>query len=371
MVPKRKPRVLIAEGGNHFKCIENTYHLLHTRCDLTFYYTESYFGVSDRLFPSKKNAKTIENKFHSTFYFLWLIFIGSRYEYIDVSTGPEGYHYTDVFRSLCFYVCCRLYGKKMILCLRNISPYLESTGGLACFIRSRCLKHISRFTFETSTQRAVFREDANLDQAPCGVRYDRYTDLLDTGTGPAPRNGERTRVGLLGGITPGRRDYKLICRVLSMMTASERSQLEFVTLGNCKTDRGMHIIEEISALVAVDWLEGWISDAQFDERGLSCDLLIAPQTEQYGTLKGSGSYGDAVYLRKKVILPAYADPDGEFQEMAVYYTNAEDLLATFREIKNIAKAPVDPSFYERFTTESVLKRLAEDLKLDCNLTRSG
>ena len=74
-----------------------------------------------------------------------------------------------------------------------------------------------------------------------------------------------------------------------------------------------------------------------------------------------------MYLRRKIILPAYADPEGEFKEMAVYYTNAEELLTIFREIKNIANAPADPVFYERFTTGNVFRSLVEDLRLDCKV----
>ncbi len=57
--------------------------------------------------------------------------------------------------------------------------------------------------------------------------------------------------------------------------------------------------------------------------------------KRYGTFKGSGSLGDAVYLRKKIILPNFVDVDKEFKEIAIYYNCLEDLQRIFNNIRKV------------------------------------
>ncbi len=368
-IKKRKPTVLVAEGGAHFKCIENTYQLLHKHCNLTFYFTESGYNGSDLMFPSKNKTRIIRNRTYTTLFFLWLIFVGREYDYIDISTGPERDKLNGLFRSICFYFCCRLYGRKMYLCIRSIPPYLESSGNIQSYIRSRCLKYIAGFTFETATQRAAFREHSDMEGALCGVRYDRYTDLLKVSDEALQENlnDAKVRIGMLGGIVPHRRDYQSIFNVLRKLSEEERAAIKIVTLGNCKEGRGTHVVKELEALVEVDWKLGYMTEAEFEARGVSCDFLIAPQSPdgQYGTLKGTGTLGDAVYLRKKIMLPRHLDPEEEFKEISLYYDDYEQLLAILKDIRNLSVSPTDPEYYEKYSTKSVYRKLVKDLELNC------
>ena len=110
-----------------------------------------------------------------------------------------------------------------------------------------------------------------------------------------------------------------------------KKKILFVTLGNTNGGEDNKILVELKKLVDIDITDGWISAEDFDKRGSMCDLLISPlrSSMEYGLYKGSGTFGDAVYLRKKVIIPSHVDPLYEFKETALYYDNIESLSQIF------------------------------------------
>ena len=175
----RHVKILIAEASNHTKCLENTYHLLESRINATFYYNRFPKGNHDVLFPSAKKANVIRNKFHSKTYFIWLLFYGRKYDYINVATGPENSHFSEIVNVIFFYFCCLAYGDKIILTIKNLRSYLKTTPGFFAFIRNKSIKKVKRFTFETETMKNCFARYVDLEKCFLGLGYDRYTDLLD------------------------------------------------------------------------------------------------------------------------------------------------------------------------------------------------
>lgn len=360
-------KVLIVEEFNHYKVLENLFHLFKDRYSITFYINKDTRKVKDLLSPSLKKARTIVNPVNGCVHFVWLLFFGHKFDKIYVSTGPEGKNYLESVNILFFYLCCVIFKEKITLNIKNLRPYLKSTPGIFSTIRSRSIKYIKSFTFETNTMREAFQKHTNLNQCFLGVVYDRYTDLLKTGTieKKEPCKNGKIRIGLLGTINPRRRDYTLICRVLSRLTKEERAKIVIVTLGGCTGGENNEIIKQIAKYVEVNCYDGFMSAEEFDMRGIYCDLLISPlkATMEYGEFKGSGSFGDAVYLRKKIILPQNVDPANEFKDISIYYKNEEELLSIFRNIILLSKEEVDHKYYyEKFTTENVFRQLAKDIK---------
>ncbi len=362
----RQPRVLIVEAYSHNKVLENLYWLLNKRCDLSFLVNQGASQSQNFLFPSANKAKLIVTKVHAPTIFVWLLFYGRRFDYINISTGPEGSHFSQIVNILSFYFCCRFYREKIILTVKRINPYLKSSGGLFSYIRNKSIKYLKRFTFETQTMRRIFSRIAGVHHSPLGVSYDRYSDLLS----PVLRDVKevdisgRIRIGLLGILNPERRDYELIIRVLTQLSSKQRSKLLFVTLGGVLGGAHHKVVRSISRYAEVDWIDGWVSAEDFDRRGASCHLLLSPLREgKYGKFNGSGSFGDTIYLRKRIILPLSADKDREFDEVSIYYRNSDELLAIFKNLEELSMAKLNPGFFERFTTENVFKKLVKDLRL--------
>jgi hypothetical protein len=365
--PGRTPRILVADGGDHYKILEQIYHLLHPHGNLTFYIVSSRHYDYRELFPSAVKTRVITSGLRGIPFYFMLLFRGARYDVINISTGPDGTHYTDLFRILCFHLCCLLYRHKIIFTVRNTLPYLPSTPGLFASIRSRSLRLLKRFTFETATMRDAFVEASGIRNALLGVSYDRYSDLLTAEmqkkyTAP---HGRRIRIGLLGSVNELRRDYGMVAEALATLGDAERSRLMFVTLGMCMGGREHPAIARLAAHVEVDVQAGVLSEDEFVERGCSCDLLISPLTlrKAYGVLNGSGSFGDAIFLRKKMILPRFADPRDEFAALCIYYADARELADVFRNAERHLAEGVPADTFERFTTRNVFKSLRMDLRL--------
>ena len=364
---EKRLKVLIAEAGDHYKILEQIYHLLHDKCELTFYIIDPRRYDYRELFPSVVKTRVLTCNLRGFPFFAWLLFYGARYDVINVSTGPDGSHYSEIVRIVFFYLCCLLYGRKIVLTLRNTHPYLESTRGLFAFIRSRGIRHVRRFTFETHTMRRVFAQSTARKDVLLGVSYDKYADATvpgDDRAGQPPRDG-KVKIGLVGTVNEERRDYALICEALSLLSAEQRTRLMFVTLGQCNEGLDHPAMQRLSKLVEVDCRQGLLSELEFVVRGRACDLLMAPLTSRkaYGTLHGSGAFGDAVYLQKWLILPRHADREGEFAPLCIYYSDARELAEVLCSLSYKLDEPIAPDFLDQFRKESVYAALVEDLRL--------
>lgn len=364
-----KPEVLVAEGSAHYKILEQIYHLLEPHCNLTFYLIDTKRYIWEELFPSSCKTRVIKCNLKGIPFFAKLILLGWRYEIIYISTGPDHDHWTDFFRVLTFYVVCKLYGNKIIFTFRNVYPYLKSTPGIYANLRNRCMRSLKRITFETATMRDTFINLQEVKEVLYGVTYDRYADVRPSCyIAPNQRTdiNNQIRIGLLGTISGERRNYDLLCEALGQVPEKLRSRLHIVTLGACDHGNRNMIIKKLSQYVSMDCQAGTLSEEDFWSRGQSCDVIISPlnQEKAYGTLFGTGSLGDAVYLRKKLIFPAFADPANEFSEICCYYSTATELAVVLRAIENLIADKVPDVYFENFYTKQVFDSLVRDLHLE-------
>lgn len=363
----RKLKVLVAEAGDHYKILEQIYHLLHDKCDLTFYLIDPKRYDYRELFPSARNARLLTCNLRGFLFFVWLLFYGARYDVINISTGPDGNHYSEIVRIVPFYLCCLLYGRKIILTLRNTRQYMESTPGVFAWLRRRAIQHVRRFTFETRTMRRIFAKSVSRKDLLLGVSYDKYTDVAvpgDDGSGQPLRDG-KIRIGLLGTVNEERRDYSVICDALGLLSPEQRSWLVFVTLGQCNEGLDHPAMKKLSQLAAVDCQAGLLSELDLVVRGRACELLMATlaSTKGYGTLHGSGAFGDAVHLQKRLILPRHADSEEEFAPICIYYSDAGELANVLGNLVHKLDQPIAPGFLDQFRKENVYTALIEDLRL--------
>lgn len=364
---KSRKKVLIAEGSDHYKILEQIYHLLRDKCDPTFYLVKPRRYNFVEMFPSAAKSRVEAESFRGVFFFMGVLVRGWRYDIIYISTGPEGSHYTDIVRVVGFYLCCLIYGNKTVLTIRNIAPFLSSSPGIFSWLRSRAVRHLSRFTFETATMKKEFFSRAQRRGAYYSVSYVCYPDTISAiaGDGVLERDESRLRIGLLGSVTEERRDYRLICDALRDMSQDARARIELVIMGECRGGQHNPVIKLFEGLARVDCTAGILSEKDFALRGKSCDLLLAPLNRQsaYGTLKGSGAFGDAVYLKRRMIIPDFVDPDGEFKDFCMYYADASELVTIFSSIALDAKQGVVGGVFDKFETRQVYESLVLDLKL--------
>ena len=75
---------------------------------------------------------------------------------------------------------------------------------------------------------------------------------------------------------------------------------------------------------------------------------------EYGTYKGSGAFGDAIYLKKNVIIASQVDPFYEVEEIAFYYTDIKSLTELFSNLDDLVNVEIHDYFYNNFSSRAVL-----------------
>ena len=97
--------------------------------------------------------------------------------------------------------------------------------------------------------------------------------------------------------------------------------------------------------------------------GLSCDLLLSLNKEEkfYGDYKGTGSFGDALFLQKPLMAPQFSDKIREFEDFVIYYNDKkelENLLSSLMEKKFIKKINFD-----KFSIDQCRNQILNDLEI--------
>jgi hypothetical protein len=359
-------KILLADYSTHYKVLGNVFLLIdknikNSNVDIFINKDNNTKGEPrELLFPYTKKVKWKINKLHHSLFFLTFIFIAHRYKVINISTGPEGSTSFDIVNILCFYLAAKIYGKKIILTIKNTRPYLAKTSGFFSFVRNKAIQNIKLLTFETETLMYVFQKEEGLTSHRLCVSYDRYTDLR-TPNNKLNLNGKGNKylIGMLGAVESERRNYLEIIKALESTPKTIRNKIRFVTLGNTHGGLKNSIIESISKLVSIDASSGWISEKELNDRASICDVLISPLREEmeYGTYKGSGTFGDAVFLRKKVIIPGFVDPENEFEELSICYNSVDELTNIFKNIDHFSKNIPSSIFFRKFSSFSVYKEV--------------
>ena len=359
-------KILIAEFANHYKVIGNTYNLIKLNCvnsEITLFINkENLEKKSERVTFDFGDANWKIHNFHSSTYFIHLLFIAHKYDVINISTGPEDPHYSNIFNVIFLYFSSIFYKNKIILTIKNTRPYLKSTLGIKSFFLNLAISNIKVITFETNTLKNIFHKETGVSLSGLCVSYDRYVDLYksDRSKKVIPNlNNQKYKIGLLGAVDGDRRNYFEIINALKNVPLTIRKKLLFVTLGNTNGGEDNKILIELKKLVNTDITDGWISAEDFDKRGAQCDLFISPLkfSMEYGIYKGSGTFGDAVYLGKKVIIPSHVDPFFEFKEISLYYNSVESLSKIFINISKEIDVKVDSTFYKKFYTHDVYLKI--------------
>lgn len=370
---REKQKLLIVEYGAHFKIMEQLYWSLKDEFDLTFLLPRNKNLALTSLFPSR-NAPDIKVVYVNPYLIsLKLILIGRNVRWINISTGPEGGHVTDSLNIVFFYAFCLLYRKKIILTVKNIMFYFLQGWSLFNALRWLSLNLLKRFTFETRTMEKYFRTCFTKPQIKTSVSYDRYPDLrehIQTNSRiSVPEEvlfGKKMIVGLLGSVDPKRRDYSVVAESLRELSDDVLCNILFVTLGKCSESDFTLCLEQINKLCPVYVHDQFISEDDFATLGLRCDVLLAPVKPGpgYGYAKGTGSIGDSLYLKKKLICPAFLDPESEFLQNTLVYNEPEDISGHLLDVMQNKIEMTDDIYFEAFYSRAVWSTVIQELQIN-------
>ena len=317
-------RVLVVELGVHYKKVRFAARMLSVFAQVEVLLTNNTEADPDwrEHFPEHNEYEVVCARSGLDFARKFLI-LGRRADAIYVTTGPE---YSRILGVIVFATVIWRFRNRVLMSLCNPERWL-TTGGARNRIRAFTAQGVCGLAFESETQRESFL-DVSRSLTPTITTYDRYVlDDRVTNAMQTPGSKDQIRIGLLGILTPERRNYGEVVRALAQLSNEIRERIVLVTLGGFLSGISGSIVEELSQWVDVDTTDSWLSEKEFETRGFNCHALLSPLSRErnYGTLAGSGSFGDAIYLQRRLIIPEFVDPRSEFSELSITYRSEQDL----------------------------------------------
>lgn len=285
-----------------------------------------------------------------------------RSDLVLVQTGPE---HGSLLKVLTFLLFCRLLGGRTVVPVHILSTYLPATG-VRGRLRRRALRAVRGVVFETRHMRDTYlaRSGWSASRRPAlTIAPLRFAPEVPSAQPPLDPDG-RVRIGLLGGVTHKRRDFPALERALDLLAPEVRARIRLVTVGNCTKARCHEITGRLGERVAVDVVEGHLSEDELAERGRSCHLLLAVMASglAYGSDRASGSLCDAVMFGRRFIVDRGLDAGGDYAGVVVPFEGVEELAERLRGAV-ADPSGVDPAVLARFTATSVRERFVADLGL--------
>ena len=336
-------RALITDFSDHFKCIRFTVEMLEDFQQIHIilkpkrganYDWRTQIDPNANWLDEAKNQGRLRLSLTYSYaaLFLSLFRFSRRSKLVYLVTGPE---HGNIVVILGFWLVAKFFGHKSFLMIRN--PYLWLSGfGMSSRIRSSAMRKVALLGFETKTQLESFAGAlGNQGLPPAVVVCDGYLPPESEGSLCEPESTGPLRIGLLGTLNPSRRDYSTVVASLRALSFESKEGVEVVCLGAFLPGISDGVVKSLGYAAKLIVPTGWLSAQSLFDLGQTCHVLLSPlhSAKPYGTLAGSGSLGDALFLRRFVILPHFADPLGEFVGIAKTYDSQEQLISLLQQAR--------------------------------------
>ena len=353
----RKKKILILENFTHYRNCAETYKLL-----------KDYFEVRV-LIPknSHQHLKFFKIKKLKTYYFsnyfiyIYLSFVSWNYDFIIISNPPE---YPDKIRKfrniisfltyyITFLIFCLFYKNKIILQIRNIKSFFPeiNNNSLLSKLRYIYIVLLKRFTFETL---AISKEFEKLIKSN-KLKNKLYTHVyINHHYKNKKKNKIDQKIGILGTVDDRRKNYRVLFNSLLKL---RNKKIEIIFLGKIVNfDKSKYKNLNITTF------NKFVPYSKFFKIGTTCKFLISNLIDKniYGKFKSSGTFGDAIFLAKPLIVPGFSDPLKEFKDFTFYYKDAQTLRKKISSLLNKRKIKFR---FNSFNKEKNLRRLIKKLDL--------
>ena len=358
-------KILVTEHSDHFFLLSHLDKVISPIYEVEYIFRlvrdQQYWNT---IFRTKRRVSICDHSnriFREMHFFCYIFFRGFKVSKIVINTGPEYESARIVFLSLLAYLPHK---RKLIYTIRN--PSQLSSG-----LENKKMNQILRRVLVTKSRSLIFENSAaereTLNLIPMVVDKSRcilYTYFFEDPTEPFDgiKNENQFVIGILGTINPVRRDYDIVLKCIMLLKSKGYKEVQLVFLGSCVDSSSSAIIGDFRELVTVRALvDDWLSDETFVEWGQGCDILLAPLKfglKQYGSGGSTGSFGDAIRLRKRLLIPEFADPLNEFSTLCDYYNDENSLYATLLDhFENPKGLENTGEILEKFGREKVVQSL--------------
>jgi len=378
--------IQVIEFGGHEPQLEHLSYFFEGAKNLCIHYRHGRYGDSAEVNFSEHTLK--HAKFYSVdkgffratvAFYIGILRSTSRQDLVFISTGPEEKRWPDI---LFFLVLVLFHGNRLVLNIRRPEAWVRSstTSSVASCeltVRSFALRGLKRVTCEGIGSKDFFRRFSGVENLLVSHIPTQFSDYVREKFHPhvdlakkSPalnQTGRVIKIGLLGGLDSRRRDYFILAEALMLLSARMQQRITLVVLGRSLGQESDEIIRLLGENVAVEPAPSqFLTKEEFYSRGLACDILLSPLRtgDGYGSARGSGSYGDALALGKKLIIPKGVDPSGEYVNTSLTYLTASDLRDLFSSILNNSHvAELQSEHLVDFSRNSVIARVRKELNL--------
>jgi hypothetical protein len=357
-----RKKILLIESLMHFWQISDLYKLFSKDFDCEILLPKKYRHLID----VKKNVIVSPLKY---FIFLHAILIGRKYDFIYLVTSPEYPEYPknlksflEYFQQLFVYLLLIIFfRKKIILYVRGIYRVVPeinlSKKKFYIQFRKMLFLLVNRFVCENKNLENVFKQKFIKEKKNYFVST-LYTRFFDPNKNFKKKiSNDFLTIGILGAIDPLRKDYNLI----NNFVKNNKSKIKLIFLGRRYKNLSDEVVNNFSKFNTI--IKDYLTDEDFEKLGSQCDVLLSLNKEDkmYGSFKGTGSYGDALKLQKRLIAPKSSDSVREFEDFSLYYSNQEDLEDILNKLLN-SRSYLEPDF-SNFSIEKIRSKFLYDLKL--------
>jgi len=342
----------VAQGN--IKILSNNYNI-NSYCSILY---------KNNLTPNlKKNIKFF--KYHEGFLYIFLIFKSFKYDYVFITTGPQNYRSTTGILYLLFYlIFIFFHGKKTFMGIRDNKKYFRGINTnifnkIQNFIRNKSISRIKLIFFETRTLMKSFKKKFDKKNLNCFVNYPRRF----------PKNVNKKyksdinilKIGILGMLVDKKKDYNLLINAIKKLSTRQKKKIKLIILGTVGTvniDKQNYIIKKLKKEVKIEYRIGYIPQTKFDEISSSCHFLISPLKYGYGGFhKGTGSFFDAIAVKKHLIIPFHADPHFEFKNFCSYYRDKNSLHLILKKFINHKFRPLSDDIFKLYNNKEISNEL--------------
>ena len=334
-----RKKILIVELETHEKNVNESYKIFSYKFDTTVFVTKK---IEKNL--TIKSNKIISNNYNKLVNYFLLLFYIRKYDYVYFSSFLEYelikkniYNYVNFFiKYIAFSLIIFFYKEKIIIKILNIFTFFKVENynfDFFCLMRNFLLKKNKRFLMETKFLTENLKKYFimnNIYNKKFACLYNSHTNLSKN----KEKIIDKINLGLLGEINNQRKDYNIILNALKKI---ENKKVNIYFLGTNLGKSSKEIIQKFKNY-RIFYTDGYLSDEIFYKWGKSCHILISTNKttfiKGYGEFKGTGAFGDAIYLSKPLLTLKDVDPICEFKDFTIYYENSDDFLKIFRNLIN-------------------------------------
>ena len=353
-----KKKILILENFVHFRNATETKKIFSLEYNCSLIVNENQQHKIE-----KKNLKNIILYRGPNFliYFYTLI-ISKKYDYIIISTLPEYPEnlktIKNIFFTLSYYVSFffsfMFIKKKLIFQIRNIHAFIPKKKTILSKLRFILLNLSNRYIFETKYLSEKYKKNKIFKNKKITYQYISHYNSEN----------KRIRVnneyiGVLGAIDNSKKDYDLLLNSLKRLK-KKNFKFTVIFLGKLLNKDSIQTIKKFSDF-KIKFFKKYISEEKFKKWGYKCKFLISPLKIKsgYGYLKPTGSFGDSIYLNKRLLINYKADPYKEFKTISSYLYNKNDF---FNKIKKNLVFRISSNTVNKFPIrKDNIKRIKNDL----------